>query len=79
MGSSWFHGVPYRIATNLRNEVVQCLICQSVIDTKLEKFENQVKKDHAEHENVSYDLYYGDILLAVGAGHMEKKIATCYF
>ena len=36
-------GVPYRIATNLRNEVVQCLICQSVIDTKLEKFENHVE------------------------------------
>ena len=68
-------GVPYRIATNLRNEVVQCLICQSVIDTKLEKFENHLKKEHAEHENVSYDLYFGDMLLAVGAGHMEK---ICY-
>ena len=70
-----FDGVPYRTATNLHNEVVQCLICQSVIDTKLEKFENHLKKEHAEHENVSYDLYFGDMLLAVGAGHMEK---ICY-
>ena len=39
-----FDGAPYRIATHLHNEVVQCLICQSVIDTKLEKIENHVKK-----------------------------------
>ena len=74
-----FDGVPYRIATHLHNEVVQCLICQSVIDTKLEKIENHVKKEHAEHENLPYNLYFGEVLLAVGAGHMEKILLLDIF
>ena len=63
----------------MHNEVVQCLICQSVKDTKLEKFENYVKKEHAEHENVTYDLYFGDMLLTVGAGHMVKNLLLTIF
>ena len=74
-----FDGVLYRIATNLHNEVVQCLICQSVKDTKLEKFENYLKKEHAEHENVSCDLYFGDMLLDVGAGDMVKNLLLAIF
>ena len=74
-----FDGVPYRIATNLHNEVVQFFICQSVIDKKLEKFENHIKKEHAEHENMFYDLHFGDMLLAVGAGHMEKNLLLAIF
>ena len=63
----------------MHNEVVQCLICRSVKDTKLEKFENYVKKEHAEHENVTYDLYFGDMLLTVGAGHMVKNLLLAIF
>ena len=74
-----FGGVPYGIATNLCSEVVQFFICQSVIDKKLEKFENHVKKEHAEHENMFYDLYFGDMLLTVGSGHMEKNLLLAIF
>ena len=74
-----FDGVPYRIAWNLRKEILVCSICKSQIDTKVSSFESHVKENHALIENPTSDLFFGNVLLVVGAGHMEKKLIAGSF
>ena len=40
-----FDGVPYRIALNLREEILVCSICKSQIDTIVSSFESHVKEN----------------------------------
>ena len=74
-----FDGVPYRIASSLRDEILICSSCNKQIDSKHVSFETHVKNDHPNEENIKNSLYFGDILLAVGAGHMEKNLLLAVF
>ena len=74
-----FDGVPYRIPSNLRKEILVCSICKSQIDTKVSSFESHVKENHTLIENPTSDLCFGNVLLVVGAVHMEKKLLLAVF
>ena len=74
-----FDGFLYRIASNLRKEILVCSICKSQIDTKVSSFESHVKENQTLIENPTSDLFFGNVLLVVGAGHMEKNLLLAVF
>ena len=72
-------GVPYRIASNLREEILVCSICKSQIDTQVSSFESDVRENHTLIENPTSNLFFGNVPLVVGAGHMEKNLLLAVF
>ena len=72
-----FDGVPYRMASEIIENYVVCNGCGNEFEDK-ESFLEHAAKIHPKLEP-SYHCYFENVFLAVGAGHMEKKIIFRHF
>lgn len=71
-----FDGVPYRMALELIASLYKCNICEEEVDIIETPKVNHWKDKHPylNLEDVTYEMVFGKLLLAVGAGHMEKNL-----
>lgn len=71
-----FDGVPLRMAWELITSIYQCKKCKEIFDFLDIPLEEHSKEKHPDETfaKEDFELYFGKLLLAVGAGHMEKNI-----
>ena len=66
----------------MANEIIhaldQCATCGKIINTNELSHEEHVRSIH-ENERITFKNYLGDILLAAGAGLMEKNLLLVVF
>lgn len=73
-----FDGVPYRLAEDLIQNVVQCARCDDIFDSSSKK----KIKNHSEHcvaEDHELKKIFQNLLLVTGSGHMEKNLILAIF
>ena len=71
-----FDGVPYRITSELINSTNQCKNCLEIFNIFETSKSKHCKLKHSDKEssNIEFEMVFRKVLLAVGAGHMEKNI-----
>ena len=60
-----FDGVPYRIGTNLIENMKQCTIYNALIDLKVETEDEHHKECYSEEETIVLNKGFGRILLTM--------------
>ena len=71
-----FDGVPYRIADEIISNTLVCTYCKKEFCSQ----EEYSKHQHNDANEVPIPvLRFGNVLLAVGAGHMEKNLILAIF
>ena len=74
-----FDGVPYRIATDLIENMKQCTICSALVDLKVETEDEHHEECHPEEENIVLKKALSRMMLTCGAGDMEKNLLLATF
>ena len=71
-----FDGVPARMALELILAIVKCKDCGEIFDQFHVSKEDHFKTVHPakQFSEDSFFLYFGKLLVTIGAGHMEKNI-----
>ena len=71
-----FDRVPYRIANKIMTDTVKCSTCSLEFSIN-SAFEKHTADKH--QKKASAEKVFGNVLLAVGAGHMEKNLLLAVF
>ena len=76
-----FDGVPYRIAKDIRDQLLICPICNLEVDTATLTFKCHLSDVHRmnDDDSVSAVPVFKDVLLVPDAGHMEKNLLLAIF